>query len=85
MDNVIGIVWVIGFLIGCIITAWNMGRQKAEYPNIDISFCTVIFIVVSIFWPIILTLVCILCPFWLIGRYSQHHHEKKIQKSEEST
>jgi len=82
MDGIIAIVWIIGFLIGCIITAWTIGAWKAKHPNEENGDLAAIFVIISMLWPIMLTLVCILCPFWLIGRFSQHHYEKKIQKED---
>jgi len=86
MENIIGIVWIIGIAIGFIITAWKMGKHNITHPKSVNGGDALIFIGVfgSVFWPLAIMMMCIFYPLSWIEKLSERYYKKKIQKSEDS-
>jgi len=85
-QTIITIIWVIGVVIGIVLTAWLIGKDEAECSyryDTDLSmFYGILGVFVSIFWPFAIVFGCIIYSLFWLKKYSVKYHTKKLKKKE---
>ena len=72
--------WIVGSLITSFIASWWAGKHLTMNKELEVYEILPICIVVSILWPIVLCIICIMCSYWLLGKCSLRYYKKKLQK-----
>lgn len=77
----IAIFWIIGTIIGFVLTAVNIGKYKAENPDKEVAVLGVMAcIFASIVWPISIILFVIMWVFFKIIEWSARRTKTRIEK-----